>query len=184
MGQGFRENRLNVPEPEPLTVDGPPLPYVLVGDEAFQLSTYMMRPYPGRGELTEDMVIYNYRHSRARRVIENTFGILVSLWRILKKPIEADVDNAVIMVKAILCLHNWLRKEDNDGHYLQRNLVDRYNGATFIPGQWREDIVQSALQSIPNNGSIFSSRFAAAVRDEFRDYFTREGAIPWQYCRE
>lgn len=185
MGKMFRENRMNVPAPEPLTADGPPVPYVLVGDEAFQLSTYMMRPYPGRGGLTKDKTIYNYRLSRARRVIENTFGILVTLRRILKKPIEADIDCAVAMVKAILCLHNWITKQDTHGHYVSEKLVDRHDSHSFTPGQWREEIENSALRSTAiYNGCIFSSRLAAADRDEFRDFFFREGAVPWQYGRK
>lgn len=69
---------MNLPEPEAITSDGQSLPYVLVGDEAFQLSDYLLRPYPGRECLNQDKKIFNYRLSRARRTIENTFGILVS----------------------------------------------------------------------------------------------------------
>lgn len=69
---------MNLPKPESLTADGPPLPYVLVGDEAFQLTDYLLRPYPEKGGLNEDRRIFNYRLSRARRTIENTFGILIS----------------------------------------------------------------------------------------------------------
>jgi len=60
--------------------DGPILPFVLVGDEAFPLTTYMMRLYPGKNEMTIEKRIYNYRLSRARRTVENVFGILVSQW--------------------------------------------------------------------------------------------------------
>ena len=61
----------------------PSLPYIIVGDEA---KNHMMRPYPGRN-LTESQVIFNYRLSRARMVIENTFGKLASRWRIFRIPI-------------------------------------------------------------------------------------------------
>ncbi|KAL4714708.1 hypothetical protein ACJJTC_005198 [Scirpophaga incertulas] len=44
-----------------------------IGDEAFPLKTYLMRPYPGTQLDDESKKIYNYRHSRARRVSENAF---------------------------------------------------------------------------------------------------------------
>ncbi|KAJ8947069.1 hypothetical protein NQ318_019964 [Aromia moschata] len=37
IGQNFAKREMNIPDPARLTVDGMPLPYVLVGDEAFQL---------------------------------------------------------------------------------------------------------------------------------------------------
>lgn len=45
---------MNLPEPEPITLDGQSLPYILVGDEAFQLTDYLLRPYPGREHLNQD----------------------------------------------------------------------------------------------------------------------------------
>ncbi|XP_011868296.1 PREDICTED: uncharacterized protein LOC105562239 [Vollenhovia emeryi] len=101
MGLKFNLKEMNVPTPEPLSPGGPPLPYVLVGDEAFQLTDYLLRPYPGKGGLNDERNIYNYRLSRARRTIENTFGILVSQWRILKRPINCSMEKTISLLKPL-----------------------------------------------------------------------------------
>ena len=65
-------------EDDDLSIPSPtPLPYVFVGDDAFALKSYMMKPYPQR-DLTTEKRIYNYRHSRARRISENLSGILAN----------------------------------------------------------------------------------------------------------
>ncbi|XP_044593967.1 protein ALP1-like [Cotesia glomerata] len=173
-GQKFEHQQMNVPQPDLLTVNGAPLPYVLVGDEAFQLSTYLLRPYPGRGGLTEERNIFNYRLSRARRTIENTFGIIVSKWRILKKPIEATVENTITTVQAIVVLHNWLRKHEKNDTYISDD--DDIN-------ELRNEINDSALEDARVYGNHHSSKVAVSIRDKFCDYFNTEGAVPWQYGR-
>lgn len=185
MGQKFKEGKMNLPKTKPLTVDfGEPLPYVLVGDEAFQLTNYLLRPYPGKGGLNQDRRIFNYRLSRARRTIENSFGILVNRWRILRKPIAATVDNTITMVQAIICLHNWLGRCESRNEYIPRNMVDQYGPNGFIPGLWRQELDNSALQDISAHDVNNSSRSAIAIREEFCDFFAGEGAVPWQYNRD
>lgn len=68
---------MNIPQPAAIGEGGPILP-CLVGDGAFPLKPYLFRPYSGRAGLTPEQDVYNYRLSRARQVIENTFGILAS----------------------------------------------------------------------------------------------------------
>ena len=76
----LQEHGMNLPPPDKLPnapEDSPPAHYFFVGDDAFPLRHYMMKPYPSRG-LTHDERIFNYRLSRARRTVENAFGILAN----------------------------------------------------------------------------------------------------------
>ncbi|KXJ17332.1 hypothetical protein AC249_AIPGENE16320 [Exaiptasia diaphana] len=75
MGIALDMGTQNFPESEHLEGCAiPKLPYFIAGDEAFGLKPWLQRPYPGKN-MTERQRIFNYRISRARRVIENSFGI-------------------------------------------------------------------------------------------------------------
>ena len=81
-GQHFMQGLLNLPGRKLLP--GFPetglLLHCFVADEAFPLRPDMMKPYP-RGQhgtkIPEDQLVFNYRLSRAHRISENAFGILV-----------------------------------------------------------------------------------------------------------
>ena len=109
LGQLFEQNRLNLPaETNLITSDDRIAPYFLLGDEIFPLKKWLMRPYPSLNADEEERV-YNYRHSRERRVIKNAFGFLTSRWRIFQKPIRVTVSNVEKYTMACLALHNYLR---------------------------------------------------------------------------
>ncbi|XP_011690497.1 PREDICTED: putative nuclease HARBI1 [Wasmannia auropunctata] len=116
MGKNFNANRMNVPKPAAVA-GGRILPYCLVGDEAFPLKPYLLRPYPGKNGLSQEQDIFNYRLTRARRMIESTFGILASQWRIYRKPIIAFPQNAKLMVQAT--------REIADSHTSRRKQAKR-----------------------------------------------------------
>ena len=101
-----------------------------------------MKPYPDQG-IQENQAIFNYRLSRARRVIENAFGILAAPWWAFLQPIQTTVDNAEIVVEATICLHNFLRQTKSDG-YCPTGFVDSWNKKGEIKeGEWRSLVAES-----------------------------------------
>jgi len=75
----MEKGNLNLPEPSALVERETKVPYVLLGDAAFPLSEHIMKPYSGIHASGSPKRIFNYRLSRARRVVENAFGIEVFL---------------------------------------------------------------------------------------------------------
>lgn len=69
-------DNLNIPTPNH-DPSGLKLPYVFVGDEAFAMRPDLLKPFC-RATLTREKRIFNYRLCRARRVVENTFGIFAA----------------------------------------------------------------------------------------------------------
>ena len=84
-------------------------PYVFVADDAFALKRFMMEPY-SQQSLTADKRVYNYSHSRTRRISENLFGILASRWRIFFTTINIEPKHVENLVLSALALHNMLIK--------------------------------------------------------------------------
>lgn len=181
----IEKNELNLPHNEPLRGRTMSVPYVLVADDAFALSTYTMKPYSTDLNVGSPKRVYNYRLSRARRMVENAFGLLASVFRIFRKPIELKVDSTVIdIVLSCVYIHNFLRLQtDSSRHYCPPGCFDNEDVRTgeIIPGSWRaitaDDSGYRALQRIPRRPSNTSIQ----IREEFMNYFMSDiGAIPFQ----
>jgi len=83
LGKLLEANMLSIPNSKPLPNSEEPLPFVIVGDKAFPIKQYLLRPYPGVSTRNnESKQIYNYRLSRAHRVVENTSGILTQKFKL------------------------------------------------------------------------------------------------------
>ena len=76
------------------------------------LKPWLMKPYTGR-DLDEPKRIFNYRLFRAKRTIDNSFGILSARWRIFRRPTHAIVKSTEAIVRATVCLHNYMQVTDN-----------------------------------------------------------------------
>lgn len=154
---------------------------VFVGDDAFPLKEYLLKPYSHHGPLTQKEKIFNYRLSRARRIVENAFGLLVSQFRIFEKPIALSPEKADILVKTACALHNWLRKT-SDG-YITRNSVDDedFENGTVIEGMWRQEIQSQGLRDLRSAADSRNySKKAAEIRNKLAEWFMGDGAVAWQ----
>ena len=137
-GKAFFTDEMSLPVAECLE-DSPTfgkVPYFLVGDEAFPLQSWLLRPYPGQ-RIPEEQRIFNYRLSRASRVIKNAFGIISAPWRVFMQPIQSTVEKTDRIVKATICLHNFLRQAGSAA-YCPTGVADFYDETgTIKKRKWR-----------------------------------------------
>ena len=133
----LERNETKLPVPGKPVNSSEELPFVFVTDDAFSLKPYLMKPFPFRNQ-TPHQRIFSYRLSRARRVVENAFGIMAKRFRILQTPILLSPDKAVKVVLTFVVLHNYLRRE-NAMEYVGNVYLDREQEeyGTIIPGSWR-----------------------------------------------
>nr|XP_023014829.1 uncharacterized protein LOC111504497 [Leptinotarsa decemlineata] len=184
LNEFLESNTINLPNATPLPGRTLPVPYVIVADDAFPLKPTIMKTYPGLHEKGSEKRVFNYRHCRCRRVVENAFGIISVVFRVLRKPLLLEPDRAQKVVLACIHLHNFLRRsKSSNGTYTPSGTFDQEDPSTgqLIPGQWRvvglpsENLLR--LKKIPKK----SSDIAKLVRNEFCAYLNSpEGSVPWQ----
>lgn len=167
-------NTLGLPPPEPLPRDDRVTPYFFVGDDAFPLQPWLMKPYPMRF-LTPRQRIFNYRLSRARRVVENAFGISANRWRCLLTTMQQEPTTVVTIVKGCLTMHNIIRRRNP----LQAGEVDQEDAdGNVVPGAWREGAQLTDNRNIVGNQTM---RQAKIQRNNLCDYYNNPvGSVPWQ----
>ena len=141
------------------------VPYVLLGDEAFPLRCDLMRPF-ARSGLTNERCIFNYRLSRARRLVENAFGILANQWRLYHCHIYLNPDNVTTVVKATIVLHNILTLPNDK---VQTDVVNN-----------RAEIHNDAFQDLAMQGNQPATA-ANDVTNYSTDYFNSDhGSVEWR----
>ena len=149
-----------------------------------------MNPYSNHN-IQLDQQIFNYKLSRARRIIENTFGIATTRFGIFRRPISATPKKVILVTKAVVALHNYLMKrctnaEKNKNYsYCSPSYTDQETRSGMKLGVWRKEQENTGgLQQIQQTGSNNYSRDASTVRNNVKNYFcSPEGSIEWQMER-
>ncbi|KAL6421410.1 hypothetical protein ACFW04_014197 [Cataglyphis niger] len=141
--------------------------FIMVDVGAFSFKTYFLRLYPGKHVDTDDKRIYNYRLSRVRRVVKNTFGILIQRFRIYNRRIQAKHEYVDFIILAICVLHNFIKESGNN---YTINFEDNANRA--------ED--ETILQNLNARGGN-NTLVAFAIRETFMKFFNSlAGSLIWQ----
>ena len=163
-------NPLNVPESRCIPGSSLVTPFVLVGDEAYPLRPHLMKPFSCRG-LDASERIFNYRLSRARRVVENAFGILANRFRILLTTIQMSPTSVEKVVMALCALHNFLRSKSVDSYE-----ADAYDHDC----QHNISLCINYINHVSRtSGSNYNSA-SKNIRDILATYFVNEGQVHWQ----
>ena len=98
-------SREDIFPPGSRVIEGVRIPYLEIGDSAFKLTPRSMKPYT-YNKLTDAQAYYNYRHSGARMVVEQTFGLLKGRFRILLFANESSIPTVNAITMACCILHN------------------------------------------------------------------------------
>lgn len=124
--------------------------------------------------------MFNYRLSRARRVVENAFGLMANRFRVLLTQIALEPEKVDKLVLATCCLHNFLREEIGQGYMSAAEVEDAVTNQVIV-GTWRKDpqLEQAAL-----NPGTNPTKKAKAQRALLTSYVMSDiGAVPWQWDR-
>lgn len=166
LSKAIAKNSLRFPEDRNLPMRTKKIPFVIVADAAFPLTTHIMKPYPFR-KMTREQRIFNYRLSRARRVVENAFGILANRFRCLLNVSALCPEKVKIIAKSCCALHNFLSHEMKTRYTGTDPAAEIDNQYTFVYG------LSAQAGNRPKTEAI-------QTREEFKDYFNGVGSVPWQ----
>ena len=136
-----------------VNIEGEQVPIVLLGDPAYPLMTWLMKPFSDNGRLTDSQTRFNYRLSKARMVVENAFGRLKGRWRCLLKRNDNALKNVPNVVASCCVLHTLCETwgESFDDAWLQEveQSANEFNQPNDLPhdnqGRGRAEAIRRAL---------------------------------------
>ena len=82
-----------------------PVPYVLVADDAFLLTTNLMKPYAGKSTKGSLKAVFNYKLTKACHIVKNSMGLLAAVFRIFCKTLNIKPSTAEDITLACIHLH-------------------------------------------------------------------------------
>ena len=118
--------------------------------------------------------MFNYKHSRVRWIVEYVFGILVQCFRVFDRRMYLSDNNAIMVTKACVVLHNYLTPSRTD----YNTMVERLNPNN----EYQYNPQNGALRPLTRMG-YHAPQEAEEIQNWFKLYFWTAGAVPWQMDR-
>ncbi|XP_006001092.1 uncharacterized protein LOC102354795 [Latimeria chalumnae] len=87
-------------------IGGVDVPIHLLGDLAYPMLPWLLKPFQENGQLTPEQEDFNCRFTSARTVVENAVGRLKGRWRCLLKRNNIDLSFLPTVINACCALHN------------------------------------------------------------------------------
>ncbi|XP_077384014.1 uncharacterized protein LOC144022774 isoform X2 [Festucalex cinctus] len=121
---------------ETKNIHGHNVGYYLLGDAAYPLKSWLLKPFNDNGRLTMQQLIYNNKTSRARITVEHAFGRLKGRWRCLLNRNDCQLDKVKSMVITCCVLHNLCEQNGDD-------FLGEWEDSAIVPQQ--PDGTESAI---------------------------------------
>ena len=189
------KDKLNIPPDERLPGAAPnsrKVPFFFISDDALAIAPYLQKPYSRRQQqpLTVSQRVFNYRISRARRVVEAAFGILAQRFQCLLRGLtQTNVDTMDSVILACVYLHNLLitRKPGVQQRRPERILADipdvlddtEDNPPRKPRKRRRQPPPHQRAERYPSD--IEGSEVGGEIQKYLTKYFlTEQGSVNWQ----
>jgi len=137
-----------------------------------------MKPFSKR-HLTIRERIFNYRLSRARRIVENAFGILAHRYQCLLTTMRQKPPTVVSIVLACICLHNLTRMRYPAQHNAEMDQED--GNHIIVPGAWRLNNPLAGIYGARGNRMTTAAKHQRQYLSAY--YVSQAGSVHWQDIR-
>lgn len=136
-------------------INGVAVPPLILCDQAFPLTSNLIKPFSHGARLDDDMRLFNYHLSKARRVVENAFGRMKARFRFTMKRLECDLDNAPLAIRTCCVLNN---------------ICEAFSDPVLQ--QWSSDLeTTSSLYEQPNGTTDATTMSGTSVREAVVVYY-------------
>ena len=140
------------------TLQGCEIQPLLLGDPAYPLLHWLIKPYPENVNTPDIERNFNKRLSRARMTVENTFGRWKGRFQKFLKRVDMQVSTLVIVITASCILHNICE--------IQKN--------RFLD-EWQPDVTPLDQPPLLDPGADGATEDATDVRDALAQLFESGG---------